>query len=502
LAQLRKGFGRPDVVLPTAATAVAGVVVLATGAPVAWLLLAACAAVALAVVIPAWGQGRWLEPLPLIAAVVLFRFVMRPLQLFLESKDLLSWTPPTSALSGLLRLDQQELALYATTKLQGALEPALTRTMLACTLFVALVVVGYHLPIARRPAQRLAGVGRRAASMDVRVVVILCGVLSACGQVAIVARTGGLSNVADTQLKQQALSAGLALHVLACFGIVGVLIWAAWRRPSTRLTWAAFLAMTLEICGFYALTGSRTRVLATALALIVIAHYVWRPLRARTVVLAVVLGLVFASGALAVRQATSTESFTSALGHAPRYLADPRVVLNDTTEFDQLFYATSTVGRRNGIDEKHGGWLLAAFHSYVPGFIDPNKPEPSDVVFRKEVWGGEVGAGRPPTVIGDFYLDFGFPGIAVGAILLGIAARALLGLLTTDSGPGRAYRVTLYALSLIVLHQLVIGTYSVALASVVTLVIPYLFAVHVFGRLSYGRLMALRRAPADARSRL
>ena len=72
---------------------------------------------------------------------------MRPLQLFLVSRDLLSYNGPRSSLDALPRLDQQELALFVTTKMHEALQPALTRTIAACALFAALVLVGYHLPI-------------------------------------------------------------------------------------------------------------------------------------------------------------------------------------------------------------------------------------------------------------------------------------------------------------------------------------------------------------------
>ena len=215
--------------------------------------------------------------------------------------------------------------------------------------------------------------------------------------------------------------------------------------------------------------------------------------------LSILAGLLFASSALAVREATATRSFAQALPVAPKYMVDPRVVLNDTTEFDQLFYATSTIGRT--LNEKHGGWFVEAFHSYVPGFIDANKPESPDIAFRKSVWGDEVKAGRPPTVIGDFYYDFGFAGIAVGLCAPRRARAEHAGSAAVPGEPGLPYRVALYALSLVVLHQLITNTYAVAVGTVITLVVPYLVAVHGIGRLPLRKLRRARGSIAHALAR-
>ena len=136
----------------------------------------------------------------------------------------------------------------------------------------------------------------------------------------------------------------------------------------------------------------------------------------------------------------------------------------------------------------------------MPGFVDPGKPGPGDVEFRKDVWGDQLRAGRPPTVIGDLYYDFGFVGVAIGAVVVGVLMRGLLGLV---DGPaeGRRYRVGLYALLMVLLYQLVVGTYSIVLGSFIVLVIPYLLAVHVFQRVSRpGRRTRVRRTFRRARA--
>jgi hypothetical protein len=480
-----------------------GLAVLIAGAPVAWFLLGICAVLVVAVLVPAVREGRFFEPLPLIAAFSAAAFVVRPFQLFLNSTDLLSWYPSGSTLNMLLRLDHQEIAAFATTKLHGPLQPALTRTIGACALFLALFICGYYVPIRERFARRLATVGQSVAGLNVRVAVAASLAIGLAGQVAIIVKTGGITKAANNQITQRALNAGgLGWWILASFAIVAVIVWVAWRRPTTRLEWAGLAVVTLEVSAFSVLVGSRTRLLALALALVIVVHYLWRPLRFRQLVAALLVGVVVAGALLGIRQATATKPFGEALASAPKYVVDPRGILNDVTEFDQLFVATSAIGP--SLPYKHGAWFVEAFHSFVPRFIDSKKPQSSDVVFRKAVWGNQVLAGRPPTVVGDFYYDFGFFGIAVGSILLGLLARALLGLVSRNEGGGREYRVALYAIGIFVLYELITSTYSVALGYVLTLVVPFLVTVHVLGRVGGRTRIAGKRTaetdPVEART--
>lgn len=473
--------------------ALVGVVVAIAGAPVAWWLLGICAVLCLVVLAPAWRTGRFLEPLPMIAAVAALMFVIRPFYLFLHSKDLLSWYPTSSPLDALIHIEHSDVALFATTRMLGSLQPALTRAIGSCVLFLAVLIAAYSLPAGKRLTGRVSRLGRRTSGLNVPASVAVSLAIGFVGQAAIVLKAGGLGATVDNQIEQRALQAGLALFILAGFAVAGVIVWAAWHKPTRQAEWVAFCAVVLEVCAFYALVGARTGVLAVVLTLVVVAHYRWRALPGRYVALGCVGLLLVATAMLGVRQATATEPFGRALGSAPVYIVHPRGVVNDVTEFDQLFVATSVIGPT--LPYKHGSWLVEAFHSYVPHFIDPHKPPPSDVVFRREVYGNSVGAGRPPTAIGDFYYDFGLAGVAIGALVLGLLARALLMLLAPGGPEGRAYRVAIYALGLFIIYEIVTTTYSVAIGFVLTLGVPLLIAIHGLGRLP----RRARRSPAAGR---
>ena len=325
--------------------------------------------------------------------------------------------------------------------------------------------------------------------MDAQVVVCACLLIALVGQAAVLVKVGGPSGAANNMLHQKVLNSGLAYQVLLGFGTIGLLVWAAWIPPVTRLGKWAFGLVTLEVCAYYAIAGTRTRVFLSLLMVAVVTHYLWRPWRLKAVLAGALVVVVFAAGLLGIRQATERESISEALTSAPAYIVDPRGVLNDMTEFDGVFLATSIVGSpheyRRPAPFQYGQGILDAVYSYVPGAIDPDKPESGDVAFRKLVWGNELEAGRPITVIGDFWYDFGFAGVVVGSLLFGLIARALVGLVAAGGpGRGREYRVVLYAIGLVVFYMELITTYSIAIGFVITFALPFLVAMHVIRPIS------------------
>jgi oligosaccharide repeat unit polymerase len=443
------------------------------------MLLALCAAASLPVA--AWGvaRGRIFEPLTVVAAAGALMFVARPLQLFVGWRDLYSFFDPPPGSAGLVLLENQEIARWVTERLQEPLQPALTRALAAAAVFMVLFLVGYRLKLGDRFALRFSRL-HGPALLDLRLAVGGSLVLGLGAMTAIIARAGGPAASLEKAADQAALSESFVLFLLAGFGVAALLIWAAWRRPRTRPEWVAFSAAVLTVCAFSLVAGSRARVFLTLVALAVIKHYLWRPWRLRHVAAGLLLLLAFASGYVAFRQVADRGSLADAVSRSPEYVLDGRVVLNDITSFDNLLYVTTIYGRDR--PHAHGAFLLDGVRSYLPRAVDPAKPDGGDIELRRVVWGEFLGAGRPPTAAGDLYLDFGFVGVVIGALLLGVVGRSLLGLL--DGQPeGRTYRVALYAILLIVLYELVVDTFSIALGFLLTLGLPFLVAVHGFGRL-------------------
>ena len=270
------------------------------------------------------------------------------------------------------------------------------------------------------------------------------------------------------------------LFVLSGFGFAGIVVWAAWRWPASRLEWTGFACAVLANCGFALTVGSRARVFLALMMLAVIRHYGWRPWRMRYLVAAFLAFALFAGGYLAFRQISDVRPLSEAIREAPKYALEPRVILNDTTSFDHVFYATSLYGRE--LPHQNGGFAWKAVRSYVPSAIDPNKPVSGDIILRRVVFGRQYGAGRPPTVVGDLYIDLGFVGVGVGALLLGMIAR-FMAALVQGQGPGRQYRIALYAVSLVLLYEWMVDTLSVVIGFALTFGLPVLVTVGLLGRI-------------------
>jgi hypothetical protein len=505
-----KAVGRLErVVVVAAAVSVAAiaVVVFASQAPVAWLLLCFTGVVSVAVLVIQLRHLRFFEPLTVVAAVVLVSFFLRALQLFLNADDLLSYYATGDALDDYVWLETSETARFVTQVLREPLEPALTRGIGTVAIFMALVVVGYLLPWGRWLGARVARIGRGGTGeVDLRVVIGACFVIAAMGQALVLVKVGGPVDAANNSMRHTVLRAGLEQHFLIGFGIAGLLIWAAWRLPRSTLGRMAFGIATFEICAFFAVAGSRTRVLLALGMLVIVVHYLWRRWRPREILAGVVIVVVFASGLLSVRQATTDRPVGEALKSAPTYILDPRGVLNDLNEFDYLFEATAVIGSphdyRAPAPFQYGKGFWQAIHPFVPAAMDPDRPESRDQEFRKILWGDTYGAGRPYTIIGDFWNDFGFPGVIVGSLLFGVLARAMLGLVAPASaGPGRQYRVVLYAMGIVLLYVAVTTTYSVTVSFLLVIALPFLIAMHVIRPATdyLGRQLAggmRRKAPA------
>ena len=373
--------------------AVTGAFVLFAGLPVAWLLLAVCAAATLPVLVWAVWERRYFEPLPVIAAACFLLFVLRPLQLFTNATDLVSYLHSTSTLDRLLHVENQEVSAWATVKLRAPLEPALTRAIGACALFLVVFLVGYCLGFGERAARWLSVRGRERPRIDVRLAVGASLAIAVAAEIVVVARAGGPVESIKTAADQTA-GGSLLLNVLTGFAVAALLIWPAWHRPTSRVEWTGFALCGLQLLGYALIVGSRARIILPLLMLAVVIHYRWRPWRLRELLAAFVALVVLAGLALAIREGAKRESLGETLSNAPSYAVNFRAVLSDSNVFDHVLYATYL--RPESLPYKHGQVLLDAFRSYVPGFVDPHKPPGGDIVFRKGGLGHRV-RGRSPT---------------------------------------------------------------------------------------------------------
>jgi hypothetical protein len=301
------------------------------------------------------------------------------------------------------------------------------------------------------------------------------------GQAIIFGRTGGVGAAVNQLGTQGNLAVDFTYLVILNFYTVGLLLWMCFSMPESTAGKLLLGAAVAELVAFLALLGSRTLVFVPVLLLLVAWNELRRPLRLRMLVPAAALAVLFAAAYLGVREDQNARSLSSIVSAAPRSAVDVGTILNSSPVFDQVLEETNYVPARAGY--RHGGELAQGVLGQVPRFLYAGKPEATDITFRKLIWGDRFLAGRPVGAAGELYRDFGFPGIAVGALLIGVLARMLTGLRVRSGPPeGRRFRVMLFVVGMLLLYQLLVGSYSLVLGSALEIAIPLLVALGLFAR--------------------
>ena len=448
-----------------------------------WILLALLATGSTAALIWAVRREELMTPIGLTALVVLVYFVVRPLQLSLETDQLLHapYNVFATPLQSVRDLGAQEITLFTSTRMTGSLDAALTRALAALALFFGVLLIGYRSGVGRRLAVGVSRLGRTMEEIDVSWVVAAWLLVGLGGEAIIFARIGGVGSAVNQLGTQGNLAVSFIYLVILNFYTVGLLLWMCYRTPESASGKLLLGAAVAEFVLFLALLGSRTLVVVPILLLLVAWNELRQPLRLRVLVPAAVLAVLFAAAYLGVREDQHARSLSQVVSAAPRYAVDVATILNSSPVFDQLLEETNYVPASAGY--RHGGELAQGILGQVPRFVYPGKPEATDITFRKLIWGDRFLAGRPVGAAGEVYRDFGFPGIAFGGLLVGVLARMLTGLRVRSGPPeGRRFRALLFVVGMLLLYQFLVGSYSLVLGSALEIAIPLLLALGLFAR--------------------
>lgn len=448
-----------------------------------WILIALLGCAALATIAWAIRTDELLAPLGVIALTTLVYFVIRPLELSLSAGQLLhsSYDQLASGTEVLDRLPAQEISLYVHSRMLGTLEDALTRALLGLVLFYGCVLGGYRLGVGRRLAASWSRLGATSQRLDVRWVIAAWLAIGLAGQALIFVQIGGFGSALSQFSTQGNLAFGFVYLVLLNCYTAGLILWACWHQPEDRRARLALMIAVAELAGFYLLLGSRTLVIVPILLVVLARHELGRPWRLGALALAAVAAILFSSAYLSLREGARERPIGQALADVPAQAVKARAILGASPVFDQFLIATNYVPAASPY--RYGGELGQALLGQVPSFVYPGKPEANDTSFRKLIWGDRFLAGRPIGAAGAFYRDFGLPGIALGALLFGVLARALTGLRSRTGGPeGRELRSALFVLAVLETFIFTIGGYSLAFGYAITIGMPTLLGVAFFAR--------------------
>lgn len=83
---------------------------------------------------------------------------------------------------------------------------------------------------------------------------------------------------------------------------------------------------------------------------------------------------------------------------------------------------------KGNIDYQYGKEYLQGATSFIPRFLYPEKPISFDYFLKKKLNRTFSGGGLPPTSIGSLFLNFGFSGVILGMLLIGMCYNYLFNL--------------------------------------------------------------------------
>jgi hypothetical protein len=444
---------------PGAPTVIAAAVGLACAGGIAWELRA----------------GRPLSLSMFVYVSCLSTFCIRPLYLLAHYDQLASYRGPRTAVEFLTEIRTQEIVEFITRRYPGSISGLIGAAGLVGAVFLSAFVLGRllgGLTQAREPGFRLAA--SRPSTRAVNLAIALLVSAGLLGQGLVVNGAGGLGAALTNLEDQGTLQQPFTTYVLANFAVIAALLWGAFGelRGASLL---GLCALATEIVGFGLVTGSRSIALMPLLALGVVIHYSRRRFRAREIVAGAVGLVLLASLLLGVRQVSAGRPLGESLTAGVANAASLNVAANDLGQFDAVMMMVAVVPER--LEHQNGRRLLAGAAATVPRSIYPGKPENGDVWLREQVWGAGRPAGRPYTFAGELWLDFGWPGAAIGGVLLGLVCGRLRGGRSGFLEPDRAVVTAAVVATLVALLD---GVYATAVTVILGFGIPLAAASLLF----------------------
>lgn len=209
---------------------------------------------------------------------------------------------------------------------------------------------------------------------------------------------------------------------------------ACWLSLDPRAT----ISMSIKVWMFagatllLSTTGWRNTVFALLVVALLMRHY-QRPIKS---------GLLLACGLLAVLGAVGIGIYRVYSSGIQTYLTYQQVARGDylaatwtylVTYADAFARNLATVFKvvPSSLDFQGGTTLIWNFLSLAPD----SDLEPFDFVLKRAAGEGFEGGGLPPTLVGEWYLNFGWIGIVVGMAIIGVVAELSHRAITTGRNP-------------------------------------------------------------------
>jgi hypothetical protein len=373
-----------------------------------------------------------------------------------------------------------------------SLRPYLTSALLLGTVGFFAFLGGYAWLFRRASASRMKGLVPRGAGAA-----IFCGALGAAGYAAAEARSVRMSQVPGLPAVLSILQSFIPLFYFAWF-LVWAVFWHEPRRFRNRVALAGLVPVAFAV-GFLTIGSKESCITIVAFPVLAYA-YVRRKVPLKSFV-ALVLLLVFVIFPL-YNTYRHQERSLGAVTRLERSVDDARGW--DTKDYVDrsvraFFGRMAVITSVAAIQKDVGKWvdyakgrtlILAPIGIFIPRFLWPDKPVLSighefGVTFNLiSVTDQETNIA--PTMIGEFYWNFGIPGVVIGMLLMGAGCRWFYERYGRSEGFDPVRRSAYMALLPAVLHSE--GAVAIVVAGVVKGIL--VIAVTVFllrGAGAFGR---------------
>jgi hypothetical protein len=260
-------------------------------------------------------------------------------------------------------------------------------------------------------------------------VVLVLALVHSVGAGPAASLLGGRTTLQDAVLRETTSYYYLAPVLMVP---VALLLYETARMHSSR---SLFIASLLVAAVFVAIMGPRgDRLwLLTLLGPLAVLPYLRRGTRPSSGTILLVFAVVFLVGIAFLgsyrtfeeRNGTAKQIFESTVSH-PGQATKNFLLTEDTEMFPVLSLLVQTVPQHTGYQP--GVTVESLVAQPIPSTIYPNKPLSADSLIYRQLLperAAQSRAGPAPSMFGGFYFDSGIPGVIIGCVLVGVAARTI-----------------------------------------------------------------------------
>lgn len=328
------------------------------------------------------------------------------------------------------------------TRVDGGVAGLVFRALMLALIGFVSLLIGYYAPVpAVRPGAPPAPVS--GLSLNRWQWVAIAAI--AASFMLFLSRVGGIEVVMANLNDRVRLFAGNNFLLLPLQALLGFAVLAHARRLLANRPMDGWLiAGTVIAFALNTFQASKTTLFGAAVALVVVWHYLRRPLRVLPAAALVVLAMVaavtfdlFFREYLILREVVTVD-----LGGGVLRLASQGWAFLAQDAFLQLQTLMVMI---DGMPERLGwqagapylGSLLAA----VPRGLYPGKPPVGTEIFSRAFFPDLLAGGTsiPTSLLGEFYMNFGPLGVIIGCLLAGVALRRLYIRMTRSSSTPLAW---------------------------------------------------------------